>query len=151
MTTSYGKLTSHGNYSAKSAYNAQFLSSTTTNFDTLIWRNWAPASCKLFSWLALQNRLWMVDRLLTRGWPNEATCPICRNQPEIAIHLFANCRFTKKVWASIAQWLAILALHPREWPQHDGDIHTWWASRATSITSSRKGLRSLIMLASWVI
>lgn len=87
----------------------------------------------------------------TRGWPNQATCPLCRNQPEIAIHLFADCRFTRKVWASIAEWLAILALHPREWPQHDGDIHTWWTSRATSITNSRKSLHSLIMLTSWVI
>ncbi|PUZ58470.1 hypothetical protein GQ55_5G511600 [Panicum hallii var. hallii] len=43
------KFTANGNYSARSAYNAQFIGSTITNFDTLFWRTWAPASCKLFS------------------------------------------------------------------------------------------------------
>ena len=36
------KLNSHGEYTAASAYNVQLLSTTATNFNTLIWKPWAP-------------------------------------------------------------------------------------------------------------
>ena len=81
------KLSADRIYSAKSAYNAQFIGSTYTNFDALIWKVWAPRSCKIFSWLAIQNRLWTADRLRKRGWPNQLNCPLCRNIQESAMHL----------------------------------------------------------------
>jgi hypothetical protein len=36
-----------------------------------------PSKCKFFTWLLLQNRLWMVDRLLQCGWANSYFCPLC--------------------------------------------------------------------------
>ena len=140
-----------GNYSARSAYNAQFIGSTITNFDTLIWQSWAPATCKIFSWLAVQNRLWTADRLQARGWPNQSACPLCRCQPETAMLLLAGCRFTRKIWSSISKWLAIPTVHPREWTQQDGDLHEWWTAMARAACNSRKGVCSLIMLISWEI
>jgi hypothetical protein len=65
-------------YSARSAYQMQFQGSITTNFDSLIWRIWAPSWCKFFTWLMIQNRVWTADRLLLREWPNEYFCPLCR-------------------------------------------------------------------------
>jgi hypothetical protein len=32
----------------------------------LSWEAWAPAKCKIFSWLVLQNRVWTSDRLQIR-------------------------------------------------------------------------------------
>lgn len=89
------KLTANGDYTTKSAYQAQFLGSTANNFNKLIWRNWAPPKCKFFRWLALQDRLWTSDRLAARGWPNNGVCPLCRCVQESGIHLFKGCRVTR--------------------------------------------------------
>ena len=63
-------LSANGEYSAKSAYKAQFFGSYSSDMKTLIWKAWAPPKTKFFAWLALQNRLWTADRLARRGWPN---------------------------------------------------------------------------------
>lgn len=62
------EFTSHGEYMTTSAYKAQLLGTTTTNFNYLIWKSWAPRKCKTFVWLIIQNRVWTSDRLATRGW-----------------------------------------------------------------------------------
>ncbi|XP_022681253.1 uncharacterized protein LOC101760247 isoform X1 [Setaria italica] len=144
------KFTADGNYSAKSAYAAQFIGSASTNFDSLIWKIWAPRSCKTFSWLAIQNRLWTADRLQKRGWPNPATCPLCRRSQESALHLFAECRVTTRIWAMVADWLSAPAIHPRTWQQAD-TLHHWWSMRAGANSCSKRGMRTLIMLVTWTI
>jgi mannosylglycoprotein endo-beta-mannosidase len=69
------KLSNHGEYSASSAYKAQCLGTVGTNFNPLIWKSWAPAKCKFYAWLVIQNRVWTSDRLAARGWPNSGVCP----------------------------------------------------------------------------
>ena len=66
------KQSSKAEYSAKSVYALQFLGSTTTEFQSLIWKTSAPPKCKQFAWLAIQNRLWTSDRLQARGCSNQA-------------------------------------------------------------------------------
>lgn len=144
------KFSPDGNYLAKSAYSAQFIGSASTNFDVLIWKVWAPRSCKLFSWLAIQNRLWMADRLQERGWPNQTNCPLCHNVHESAMHLFAECRFARRLWAMVADWVSTPTIHPREW-EHADSLHPWWTARAATNCCSRRGMRSLIMLTSWTV
>ncbi len=51
------KLTCHGEYTTSSTYKAQFFGSLKTNFETLIWKVWAPCKCKIFAWLIIQNRI----------------------------------------------------------------------------------------------
>nr|BAD17239.1 cyst nematode resistance protein-like [Oryza sativa Japonica Group] len=94
------KLTTHGEYTTTSAYNAQLLGITATNFNRLIWKAWAPHKCKTFAWLIIQNRVWTSDRLATRGWPNGYICPLCRRTQETTLHLLAECRYTRRVWAT---------------------------------------------------
>ena len=48
------KLTADGMYTTKSAYDAQFLGSTSTNFENLFWKAWPPPKCKV---LKLTDRL----------------------------------------------------------------------------------------------
>lgn len=55
------KLTSYGEYTAASAYNAQLLDTTTSNFNPIV----------------IQKRVWTSDRLATCGWPNNSVCPLC--------------------------------------------------------------------------
>ncbi|PUZ56428.1 hypothetical protein GQ55_5G299800 [Panicum hallii var. hallii] len=145
------KLTADGIYSAKSAYNARFMGSTLTNFDLLILRVWAPQSCKLFSWLAIQNRTWTADILQNRGWPNQTICPLpARFRDSTTPLCFVDCRFARRIWENISVWTANPDLHPREWTPADS-IHQWWTAMANSPCASRRGLRSLIMLTFWVI
>jgi hypothetical protein len=61
------KLSESKQYTSSSAYHVQFLGSASTNFNELIWSVWAPSKCNFFSWLVIQNRVWTVDRLSSRG------------------------------------------------------------------------------------
>jgi len=102
--------TADGEYSANSSYRAQFLGSTTTNFGTLIWKVWEPPKCKLFGWLAIQNRLWTADRLQARGWPNNVVCPLCRREPETVLHLLAHCRYSMRIREELAASIGLSGL-----------------------------------------
>ena len=46
------RLTPSGQYSAKSAYEVQFLGSTISSMNKTIWKAWAPPKVKFFAWLA---------------------------------------------------------------------------------------------------
>jgi hypothetical protein len=51
-------ITANGQYSAKSAYDVQYLGSTFSIMHKTVWKAWATPKEKLFSWLLLQNRVW---------------------------------------------------------------------------------------------
>jgi hypothetical protein len=57
------KLTANGQYSAKSAYEVQFIGSTTSIMHKTVWKVWATPKAKFFAWLLMQNRIWTADRL----------------------------------------------------------------------------------------
>lgn len=96
--------TTHGEYSTRSAYSAQFLGMINSNFHKIIWKPWAPSRCKLFEWLLLQGRLWTADRLRARGWLNNTHCPFCSREDETVHHLFLTCMVTQSLWAEVAAW-----------------------------------------------
>lgn len=91
------KLTNNGAYSCSLAYNAQFAGTIRSCMDSIVWKDWAPPKCKLFSWLIIQNRVWTADRLAKRGWPNGRVCPLCRRHDETASHLLFKCRFSIRI------------------------------------------------------
>ena len=68
-------LTPNGSYSAASAYKAQFFGAISSDMKVMVWKVWAPPNVKLFTWTAIQNRLWTADRLARRGWPNCGVLP----------------------------------------------------------------------------
>ncbi|WVZ93661.1 LOW QUALITY PROTEIN: hypothetical protein U9M48_039626, partial [Paspalum notatum var. saurae] len=143
-TTSW-KLTQSRQYSTKSAYEAQFCGSVRTDFEWIIWKNWAPPKCKFFCWLAIQNRIWTADRLAQRGWPHIALCALCRSAQESGVHLFTDCRFVKCIWTEVSCWVAVEGLNPSFWGQQDS-LLGWWTMLAKLPIGDRKGLRSLIIL-----
>lgn len=69
--------TSDGQYTARSAYNLQFLGMTTSMTADTTWRTKAPPKCRFFTWIMLQNRIWTAARLQLREWPNDYFCPLC--------------------------------------------------------------------------
>lgn len=62
-------------YSAKSAYEVQFLSSITSILYKTVWKAWASPKAKFFAWFLTQKGIWTADRL--QGWPNCGLWPIC--------------------------------------------------------------------------
>ncbi len=145
------KLNNHGEYTATSAYKAQLLGTTTSsNFNTLIWRPWAPRKCKTFAWLKLQNRVWTLDRLATRGWPNGSTCPLCRQTQETTLHLLAECRYTRRIQNEIVQWTGNDHLRPSSW-QISLTVHEWWEATVSIRETPKKALRTLTLLVNWEI
>lgn len=94
-------LEASGNYSAISAYKAQFQGSCSSIFRELIWQAWAPGKLKIFSWLLHLNRLWCNDRLQRRGWENAYFCQLCLRSLESSEHLFWQCPFSRQVWSSL--------------------------------------------------
>jgi hypothetical protein len=144
------KLTPSGQYTARSAYQAQFVGSTLTNFNNIIWRVWAPPKCKFFSWLAVQNRLWTADRLARRGWPHNSCCVLCYLNEESGFHLFVECCFTKHIWAELSLWASSTEIHHSAWQPVDS-VHQWWSNLVVSAVRDKKGLRTLIILVCWRI
>ena len=126
------KFTSHGEYSASTAYMAQFAGHTTSIMPAAVWKGWAPPKCKFFAWLIIQNRVWTADRLHRRGWPNCNLCPLCKQVQETAAHLLFQCRFSQRVWIEVATWLGI-----------HGDVVRSWRNEASGDRASRseKGYR----------
>jgi hypothetical protein len=90
--------TSDGCYSSKSAYEAFFGGTIRAPVVDEIWRSRAPYSCKFFAWLVSKNRCWTADRLLRRGLPAPAACPLCDQEPETLQHLLLGCVVAREVW-----------------------------------------------------
>ena len=137
-------LTSNGNYTAKSAYMAQFIGANPCSFVNIVWKTWAPPKCTFFAWLAVQNRLWTSDRLALRGWPHQPTCQLCRCQPETARHLLFECRYSRRIWCDAAAWLQCPDL------LHDlgttrTTVREYWQAISETTSVSRKGVKTAII------
>ena len=139
-------LTTNGEYSTSSAYKAQFFGATSTNLNKLVWKAWAPPKIKFFAWLAIQNRLWTADRLEKRGWENCGLCPLCKQTGETAAHLFSQCRYSRRLWGMIKDWLGVSCIRVDVWSA-DLTIEAWW----TMMALKDKAMASVTMLVSWTI
>lgn len=95
------KMEASGQYSARSAYNAQF----TGSFSELNWKHlWkfrAEPKCCFFIWLLLQRRLPTADRIIKRGGQADPVCKLCYSQQESHSHMIVNCPFAKHVWRGV--------------------------------------------------
>ena len=54
------KLTENGQYSAKSAYELQFLGIIFSSLENMVWKAWAPPKTKLFAWLRRIGFGWRI-------------------------------------------------------------------------------------------
>ena len=142
-------LAEDGCYSAKSAYRLQFEGQIRSSMPEQVWKVWAPAKCRFFAWLLLQNRLWCADRLMQRRWPNCYFCPLCVRNLETAMHLFFECPYAKLMWMTIATWRNCAALNPRGWLHCHSVEHVWDKITTDTSPTHREGMRSLLILGCW--
>jgi hypothetical protein len=92
-------LTTDGKYSAKSAYEAQFLGRIKQPHLEQVWKIRADGKVRFFWWLLLQNRKWIAERLRARGLPHDDHCSLCDQEFGTARHLALQCTYAKEVWA----------------------------------------------------
>ena len=111
----------------------------------VVWKASAPPKIKFFAWLAIQNRLWTADRLEKRGLTNCGLCPLCKQAQETAAHLFFQCRYSKRIWGMVKNWLGLHYLSFSDWTPGHG-LGDWWISMSDSRTPNRKAMESITML-----
>jgi hypothetical protein len=92
-----------GKYSAKSAYETQFIGSIKQPFLEKVWKGKIEGKIKFFLWLLLRNGNWATDRLVRRGLPCNPICRLCDQELESAAHLTVGCSYTKEVWANFME------------------------------------------------
>jgi hypothetical protein len=85
------------NFSVKSCYYALNFVGISCVGNQKIWSSFAPQKCKIFSWLALHNRLSAKERLAKRGIISEARC-LFGCQSEGLTHLRFLCPHTSFLW-----------------------------------------------------
>ena len=141
-------MSSTRSYTASSAYHAQFIGTTSSNMKKIVWKVWAPPKCKFFAWLIIQNRVWTADRLRRRGLPNCDLCPLCKQTGETAAHLLFQCRFAKRIWCMVKDWLHLSWLDVSSWDNFNC-VQDWWTHMTVNDSARRKAIASLTMLISW--
>ena len=144
------KHATNGQYSAASAYKAQFLGMVNSPMEQMVWKAWAPRKVKFFAWLALQDRIWTADRLDKRGWQNCGHCPLCGREQETGAHLFFKCRFTNRLWRLVIDKLSLDHMDPSSW-HLEASVKEWWANMTGLGIPNRKAMASLTMLVSWTV
>jgi hypothetical protein len=77
----------------------------------------------------MQNRLWTVDWVLKHGGQANPMCQLCRSQPESALHMLAQCSYSKLVWTALAGWLGVQLQTPPS--NSSGQLKHWWHSMLT--------------------
>jgi hypothetical protein len=130
-------LTTSGDYTTSSAYRAQFVDIAANHVLPGIWKTWAPPKCKFFTGLILQNRVWTSGRLARRNWDHSPVCPLCRTTLESALHLLAECRYSRRIWTVVANWLGIHHLLPSEWTPTTSTSN-WWISVTSTFNTPPK-------------
>ncbi|WVZ95330.1 hypothetical protein U9M48_041112 [Paspalum notatum var. saurae] len=88
---------------------------------------------------APHDRVWTGNRLARRGWPHSPVCVLCRLTQESGLHLFCECRFSKRIWAEVAHWAAVQHLEPSTWGHYDSVLQ-WWSSLSEAPIDSGLGL-----------
>jgi hypothetical protein len=95
----------NGNYSACSAYIAQFQGSFVDHEWDRLWVSKTENMCKFFGGRILQNKIWMLDRITNHGRQTNQICKLCHTHLESAIHMMARCPYSKSVWQGLQEWL----------------------------------------------
>jgi hypothetical protein len=134
---------------ASSAYNTQFHGSFADHDWQRLWKTKTENKCKLFGWLILQNRLWMVDRIAKHGGQTNQVCRLCHTHPESTIHMNVQCTYAKMVWQGLQAWLGTALQQPlsnryrrfQEWWTNMINIHpTQVADRAQKKSCTLSGI-----------
>jgi len=143
------RLSTSGQYTARSAYDALFQGGIYFRPYERIWKSWAPPKCRFFMWLVAHNRCWTADRLARRGLQHPDKCLLCDQEDENIQHLLIGCVVARQFWYSLLHSVGLSQLSPAV---NDSPFDAWWERVAAAVTGDvQRGLNSLIILGAWCI
>ena len=67
-------------------------------FTTIIWKCVSPLNVKIFTWLAIKDKILTQGNLLKKGWQGSSHCDICGFNEESTMHIFLNCTISWLIW-----------------------------------------------------
>jgi hypothetical protein len=140
LINSVGSLRALDSTHVKSDYRAFFFGSIKFGPWKRIWKSWAPLRCKLFIWLALNNKCWTAERLARRGLQHPSVCPLCDQEQETMQHLLISCIFSRDVWAAVFTCLGLTAHIPQRRSPMEGGFLA--GGRGLSIQSLRRSRKA---------
>uniref|UniRef100_A0A453SA40 Reverse transcriptase zinc-binding domain-containing protein n=1 Tax=Aegilops tauschii subsp. strangulata TaxID=200361 RepID=A0A453SA40_AEGTS len=140
------KWTADGQYSARTAYQMLFQGRIRTNHNMLIWSSRTPPKCQMHAWLAIQGRCNTADQLAKKNWPHTPTCTLCQLQPETALHLFAQCQYTRLLWQMILQRFHAQITPPRA---DEPSLEDWWYSSVRSLSKQERMKVNCLVICAW--
>jgi hypothetical protein len=73
--------TADGQYSTRSTYHIQFKGFYIKYNSNLIWKAHTENTCKLFTWILIQDKILTADNLNLRGWPHQKWTARDRSPP----------------------------------------------------------------------
>jgi hypothetical protein len=118
------RLSSSGQYTSKSAYDALFEGAILFEPYQRIWKSSAPLKCLFFfMWLVAHKRCWTTDRLSHRGLPHPALFPLCDQEKEDIQHLLVTYVFARQFWFWMLRLVGLVALTPQP---HESSFIDWW-------------------------
>jgi hypothetical protein len=85
-------------FSVKNCYSAMNFGGTTCLGNSEVWNSVAPKKSKIFTWLALHNRLNARERLARQGVISNANCPFGCQTEEVINHMLFHCPHTSHIW-----------------------------------------------------
>jgi hypothetical protein len=118
------KWTANGQYTSKSAYQAQLLGSYCTFNSKAVWAAKVEDKHRFFAWLLIQCKLLTADRLIARNWPCNPVCSLCDQELESTEHMVLHCVFAQEVWNLVSQWTGGLVRIPSSRVK----MEFWWNS-----------------------
>lgn len=116
------KWTNDGQYTAKSAYRAQFHGALNMRNGVTLWQANAEPKCKFLAWLAMHGKAPTADNLEKKNWPHAPHCPLCYCQQETNDHLFSACNFSEATWRTV---VSDLQLPPECQAYHPHGTKSW--------------------------
>jgi hypothetical protein len=120
------RLTTNGEYSARSVYNIFFLGRSEVPGTKKLWSSGAPLKHKIHMWLALKDRLWIVDRLEECRMQHPPLCILCCQEKETIEHLTLQCSYSREIWHNM-----LLPLHlQHHTPTAESTLALWWPTLA---------------------
>jgi hypothetical protein len=137
------RFTANGEYTAKSAYAAQFAGSFTDYEWNRVWHAKVENKCRFFCWLVLQNKIWTANRITKReGTPN-TICQLCYTHPKSVLHMLVQCPYSKSdLGGRYHLGLAlILQLPPANTYRC---FQTWWSNMTVARVQGAHGAQEAI-------
>ncbi|CAO2169178.1 unnamed protein product [Urochloa humidicola] len=136
------KWTANGEYSSKSAYNAQLAGSHSTFNTKALWTAKTEGKHKVFAWLLLHQGILTADRLTARRCQCDPWCSLCDQVHETAQHISLQCVYAQQVWVLVVDWCAGLV----QLPQRDLSIEDWWNQSLEGTPRETKRQKAAIMI-----